>query len=222
MTEAIAEFFSNVFGDNVILATIIIAIIPMIELKGAIPFSMSKTFWDANALGTWAALGYGFLGSILIVPVLALVFKPIYNAIKDKKFFRAIVHFFVGGVEEKTQKTNEKTKQRSERAKFWLKVLAVFVFVAFPVPLTGVWTGTCFAILLGLNFWQTCLTVITGNFVCGLIVAFICAIFPNATAILLFVFIGLIVVLLLARVIVAVARRNKQKQEIESREENAE
>lgn len=213
MTEAIAEFFRNVFGDNVILATIIIAIVPMIELKGAIPFAMSEHLWGSNALATWPALGYSFLGSILIVPVLALVFKPIYNAIKDKKFFRAIVHFFVGGVEEKTDKTNQKTKEKSERAKLWLKILAVFLFVAFPVPLTGVWTGTCFAVLLGLNFWQACAVVISGNAVCGLIVAFVCSIFPNATIILLFVFIGLIVAALLVRTIIFFVRKHKQKQE---------
>jgi len=215
MTEAIAEFFRNIFGDNVILATIIIAIIPMIELKGAIPFAMSEELWGSNALATWPALGYSFLGSILIVPVLALIFKPIYNAIKDKKFFKGIVHFFVGGVEEKTDKTNQKTKERTQRAKFWLKMLAVFLFVAFPVPLTGVWTGTCFAILLGLNFWQACAVVISGNAVCGLIVTFVCAIFPNATAILLFVFIGLILVALLARTIIFFARKRKQQESVE-------
>ena len=216
MIQAIAEFFKNVFGDNVVLATIVIAIIPMIELKGAIPFAMSQELWGANALATWPALCYSFLGSILIVPVLALIFKPIYNAIKDKKFFKGIVHFFVGGVEEKTDKTNEKTKERSARARFWLKVLAVFLFVAFPVPLTGVWTGTCFAILLGLNFWQACLTVVGGNLVCGLIVTFVCSIFPNATTILLFVFVGLIVLALLVRTIIFILRKRKQKEQAEN------
>lgn len=219
MTQAIAEFFSKVFGDNVVLATIVIAIIPLIELKGAIPFAMSKAFWESNALSSWAALGYSFLGSMIIVPILALVFKPIYNALKDKKFFKSIIHFFVGGVERKTDDTNKKTQQKSALAGLWIKIVVVFLFVAFPVPLTGVWTGTCLAVLLGLNFWQTCLTVAAGNLICGLIMTFICSMFPAATTILLYVFLGIVVLALLVRTIIAIVRKKKEKSaKIESEE----
>jgi len=213
MTEAIAEFFGRLFGDNVIIATILVAIIPMIELKGAIPFGMSKSFWGEKALGSWSAFGCGFLGSILVVPILALIFKPIYNWMKDKKFFRSIVNFFTGDIEKRKEKTDEKSKERSERAKLWLKILTVFLFVAFPVPLTGVWTGTCFAVLLGLNFWQVCATVIAGNAVCGLIVTTLCTIFPNATTIFLYVFLAIIVLAFVIKLILHFVNRRRGKRE---------
>lgn len=215
MTQAIGEFFSRIFGDNAIVATIFIAIIPMIELKGAIPFGMSKGFWGEKALGSWTAFGYGFLGSILVVPILALIFKPIYNWLKDKRFFKAIVHFFTGDIERRTDKTNEKAKERSETKKLWIKIITVFLFVAFPVPLTGVWTGTCFAVLLGLNFWQTCATVIAGNAVCGLIVTTLCMVFPNATTIFLYVFLAIIVLAFLTKLIIHLVNRRKQKSDEE-------
>ena len=87
------------------------------------------------------------------------------------------------------------------------------MFVAFPVPLTGVWTGTCLAVLMGLNFWQTLLTVIIGNLICGLIVTFICLIFPQATTILLIVFLGLIVLALIVKIILHIIKNKKGEME---------
>ena len=221
MTEAIAEFFHKIFGDNAVLATILIAIVPLVEVKGAIPFGMSKSFWGTKALTSWQALGYSFLGSTIIVPILALVFKPIYNWLKDKKFFKSIIHFFTGDIEERTEKTEAKTKQKSKVLSIFLKMLTVFLFVAFPVPLTGVWTGTCFAVLLGLNFWQTCLSVILGNFVCSLIVTFICSIFPNATNILLYIFLAIILVAFIVKLILHFVKKHKKhKLEQSNNEEN--
>ena len=212
MLEFITDFFHNIFGNNVILATIVIAIVPLIELKGAIPFAMSVNMWGEHALNSVDAFLYAFLGSIIVVPILALIFKPIYNYIKDKKFFKSIVNFFVGDIKKKSENTDEKTKEKSERKKFWLKVLTVVLFVAFPVPLTGVWTGTCLAVLLGLNFWQTCITVIFGNAICGVIVAFVCAIFPSATNIILYVFLALILIALIVKIVLHIINKNKEQK----------
>ncbi len=211
MTAAITNFFHTVFGDNVWLATILIAIIPLIELKGAIPFAMSVAFWGERALNAWSALAFAYLGSIIIVPLLALIFRPIYHWLKTKKFFNRIMDFLVGGVATKSdQMAADPTVQaKSTTRRLWLKIMAVAVFVAFPVPLTGVWTGTCFAVLLGLNFWQTCVTVMVGNAVCGLIVAGVCSVFPQATNILLYVFLALVLVAVLVKVIMHIIKQKR-------------
>ena len=93
MTEAISTFVSELFKDNVVLATILIALIPLIELKGAIPFGMSVEFWGDAALKAWPAFFYAFLGGAIVTVILTFVFKPIYNAVKDKKFFKKIIEF---------------------------------------------------------------------------------------------------------------------------------
>ena len=69
MTEFIENIFSTIFGNNVILATILIALVPIIELKGAIPFSMSAEIWGNSALSLWPAFFCGLLGSCLVVPL---------------------------------------------------------------------------------------------------------------------------------------------------------
>ncbi len=208
--EAITNFFSSLFGDNAVLATILIAVVPMIELKGAIPFGMSKNFWT-KPLTSIEAFGYGFIGSILVVPILAIIFKPIYNYLKDKKFFNKIISFFTGSLQNKSAEMNLKTNNKTPIKSIILKMLSVFLFVAFPVPLTGVWTGTCLAVLLGLNFWQIMVSVITGNFVCGIIVTFVCNIFPNATNIILYVFIVIIILAFAIKLIFHFIKKKKDK-----------
>ena len=50
MAELIGSFFAGIFGTHSILATIIIAMVPIIELKGAIPIGMSVDYWGNYAL----------------------------------------------------------------------------------------------------------------------------------------------------------------------------
>ena len=40
MTEFIGEIFSKLFNDNSMLATILVSMVPIMELKGGIPFGM--------------------------------------------------------------------------------------------------------------------------------------------------------------------------------------
>ena len=52
-----------------------------------------------------------------------------------------------------------------------LKRLGVFLFVAIPLPMTGVWTGTAIAVFLNLKFKDAVLPVVIGNLVAGLIIS---------------------------------------------------
>lgn len=211
MTQAISQFFSTVFGDNVILATILIAMLPLIELKGAIPFAVSRAFWGNAALSVWQAFGYSLLGSCLIVPIWALIFLPFYKWIKNKKFFGKVANFFAGSAIDKSDKVNATTTSVGYKS-ILKKMFITCVFVAFPVPLTGVWTGTCLGLLLGLNYWQTLVSVIFGNVICGLIVAGVCMVFPNATNIILYIFLALVICLFIYKLIAHFIKQKKQKE----------
>lgn len=196
------EILSAIFGGHAILETICIAMLPLVELKGAIPLGIEA------GLVEWQAFWWALLGSSLVVPIVALLFRPIYLWLKDKKFFKSIVDFLVGDLAKRSDQIQTENQTKSVRRALWLKIFAVFLFVAFPVPGTGVWTGTCFAVLLGLNFWVTCVTVIAGNVVCGLFITFVCKIFPQLD-ILIIVFLLLIVVVLLTRAIIHAVRKRR-------------
>ncbi|MCM1404164.1 MAG: small multi-drug export protein [Prevotella sp.] len=205
------EILSTIFGSNSILGTILIAMLPLVELKGAIPLGVSTAIWGTSALNTWQAFAWALLGSSLVVPIIALLFRPLYQWMKTKRFFQVIVDFVVGDVAKRSDKVNAEAQTASARRGLWLKIMTIFLFVAFPVPLTGVWTGTCFAVLLGLNFWVTCATVMAGNAVCGVIVTFVCQVFPQITDILLIVFLLLIALAVVAKIILHVLKKRRAK-----------
>ncbi|MCI8555423.1 MAG: small multi-drug export protein [Clostridia bacterium] len=209
MTEAISKLFIDIFGSNTLLATFLIALIPVIELKGAIPFGMSKGFWGEFALSSWEALGIAFLGSTIVIPILALAIKPIYTWLDKYKFFHAIFCFFTDDLKN-TSQVIQNRQHKSQIRSTIIKIIYVVLFVTFPVPLTGVWSGTCLAILLGLNLWQTFLSVALGNFACGLIVTFVCMIFPTSTSIILYIFIGLLALILTIKLIIFFVKRKKK------------
>ena len=102
MTSFIHNIFANLFGNNIILATILIAILPVIELRGAIPFATNPGFWGNLTLNNWSAFFWSFLGSSAIVPIIALLFIPIINWLKNTKLFGKLATAIENRVKSKT------------------------------------------------------------------------------------------------------------------------
>ena len=211
MTELLSEFFVKVFGSNVELATVLISMIPIIELRGAIPFATNSGFWGSNTLNNWQALGWALLGSSVIVPIIALVFLPLINWLKKTKLFKKMAISIENKVKSHADSIVEK-KSNENKNLLWVKILGVFIFVAIPLPLTGVWTGTCVAVVLGLNYPITCLTVMLGNVGAGLIIALILEFFPWLNDYLFFIFIGIVLLFILYYLIVGKIKKHKAKQ----------
>ena len=240
MTQFIEQLFHNLFGGNVWLATILIAMVPVIELKGAIPFSMSAQIWGGEALGLFHAFLAGLVGSSLVVPVLVLLYKPIINLLKKTKLFRNLAQKIEERVNSKKRKVeqdisgendvkmsqnvnsngvkvpqnvNSNDVKMSQNVNSLKKrIAAVFVFVALPFPFTGVWTGACLAVALGLNFWQATTTVVLGNVVAGAIIAFVSWLFGDATLIFFYAFLAFILAGILFFAIRAIVRKHKAKR----------
>lgn len=211
MTEFISDFLANVFDGNAVLATILISIIPLIELKGAIPFGMSKEFWLNNSLTAWQATGCSVLGGFAITVILAIIFKPIYNWLKDKKFFKGIINFLTASAKKKSNELQAEQEKVRKKNSTLIKFITTLIFVAIPVPGTGVYTGTVLAVMLGLDFPLTILSVTIGNFIAGLIIMFICSIFPDFTNIIFWIFVLFILVFLVYRTFVHFIRKRNEE-----------
>ena len=138
MTEAIHEIFKNIFGNNVELATILLSMLPIIELRGGIPFGMDKSLWGDVALSSWGAFGYSFLGSSLVVPVLALLFLPIINWLKKTKLFKNLATSIENMIKKKSDKIEadankdvvevEGEKNKKFNKQYFIKLFGVFIF----------------------------------------------------------------------------------------------
>lgn len=209
MVEILGSFFSMIFGNNVRVATTIISMFPIIELKGAIPVGVSQEFWGDNALSELQSFGYSLFGSCVVVPIIALVFIPIINYMKSTKTFKKIALVIEGKVSKSRDKIQIISKDGGVSKKNTiLKMLGVFLFVSFPIPLTGVWTGTCIAVSLGLKFWQIVISCILGNVVAGIFVMFVCSAFPQFTSIIFLIVLAIVIVLFML-LLVKIFRRKK-------------
>lgn len=212
MTELIHNIFSTIFGNNVILATILIAMIPIIELRGAIPFATNPGFWGNLTMNNWTAFGWSLLGSSAIVPLIALMSIPMINWLKRTKLFGKLAQAIENRIKNKASNIDgAEQKDKRFSKSYWKKMLGVFIFVAIPLPMTGVWTGTCVALFIGLDFVSTCLSVISGNIVAGLIITLILEFFPWLNDKLFYIFLILIAIFVLYELIKFLITRKKDK-----------
>jgi len=230
MTEFIGEIFSKIFNDNVMLATMFVSMVPIMELKGGIPFGMSEAFWGAKALGRWRAFWWAYIGCCAVSVVLYFAFIPIMKLLRKTKIFKGLANYIDRRINKQSLKIenvnnssdvemiasdNKKTIApggiKQSKKQVFVKMFGVFVFVAIPLPLTGVWIGTCLAVVLGLNFWQTVVATCLGNLIAGIIISTICVIFPSFTHWLIYIFLILVVIVLIVEIIKNKTIKNNKK-----------
>ncbi|MEG1581698.1 MAG: small multi-drug export protein [Clostridia bacterium] len=213
MTAAIEQFFANAFGSNVWIAVILIAMIPIVELRGAIPFALSTAFWGANALTWYEAWIYSVIGSTIPALIIVPLLVPVFNVMKKSKWFSKIVSLF----DKKFKKQSDKielnadtieNKKKTDIKKF----LGVMFFVAVPFPLTGAWTGSAVSAYLNMGFVRGVSAVVLGNIIAGGIMSLLCVVFKGYEDIILYVFFALIVIVLLTALVVKLIKDRKNKK----------
>lgn len=144
------------------LLTIIISMVPIIELRGAIPiavFSFQLTYFEAFILGV--------IGNCIPIFFIVKYIKPLFNFFGRFKPFRIIIDFA-------TEKANKKIAEnpKLQTATFF----ALYVFVAIPLPVTGAWTGSLIANFLDLPPKKAFLPLALGVFTAGIIILTLTAI----------------------------------------------
>ena len=209
-------FISNLIG-NEYLATLIMSFFPLIELKGAIIYA-----WES--LGFIVAFLLSYAGSTLISFPVFFLFKPVLNLLKKIKIFNKfalkVENYFEKKAQETERKSSESRLAKNDRSTY-IKKLGVFIFVAIPLPMTGVWTGTAIAVFLGLKFKDFIMPITMGNLVAGLLVSglsALCTVIGIDLDLVLLVFFALAVVLLILTIIKISISKPKT---IDKKEENA-
>lgn len=152
MIEATVEFLQK-FIDNEYILLFVLSIIPLVEMRGSIILSGGMQINHFLAFLTCASAS-----SMVSLPLL-LLFRPIMNALKRTKLFKPLALSLEETIETKAQ-TVEDGKKRGLNNMYW----TLFAFVSIPLPLTGVWTGSCVAAFLGLKYWKAVGFIIAGNF----------------------------------------------------------
>jgi uncharacterized membrane protein len=207
------EFISNLIGNDKI-ATVVMSLVPMIELKGGIVFARGA------GLDFLISFLLAYLGSTIVFIPIYFLLRPILNLMKKIAWFNKLAckveSYFEKKANETMEKQNEKAKNQQTKRKRGLsetalKQIGVFIFIAIPLPLTGIWTGTAIAVFLNLKFKDVILPALLGNLVAGLIISGLSALFLAIWTIeaLDYVLYGLFVLalILLAITIIKIAKQ---------------
>lgn len=143
------------------LWVLFISMVPLIELRGAIPAS------QAMQLPLLQAYIVSIIGNMLPVPVIYLFARKVLIWGSDKKYTAKFFSYCI----EKGEKGGEKLKETAGNGLF----IALCIFVAIPLPGTGAWTGTLAASFLDMGFKKSVIAVLFGVLFAGLIMGAISA-----------------------------------------------
>jgi len=142
---------------------IIIAMIPFIELRGTI------LLWAAEDAGiTFVGFPYpegwpliyivSVIGNMIPIPLILLFFPWVERKLRRWKTFNRFFDWLFARTRRKTGKSVEKYEE-----------LALLLFVAIPLPVTGAWTGSLVSYLFGLNKLKSLFFIFIGVLMAGAI-----------------------------------------------------
>lgn len=135
------------------LVVLIIAALPIFELRGALPVAINLFHFP-----WYYALPLAIIGNLLPVPVILLFLDAISRCLSKVGFFDRFLRWLF----EQTRK-RVGVIERYER-------IGLALFVAIPLPFTGAWTGSLIAVLSGLKFKHAMLSIFIGILIAGIIV----------------------------------------------------
>lgn len=217
MADSVINFFRELLNND-ILTIFIISMVPIVELRGAIPVAIEM------GLSWYEAFGYAFLGSIIVAPILLLILMPILRAMKKIKVFRGLANAVEKLFQSKAESVRKKAnKADGKKTEDFIKMMGVFLFVAIPLPLTGVWTGTAVAVFLGLGFWKSLCSVAVGNISAGLIMTGLSLLFKDNLNMFLTIFMAVVLGVLVLEIIYLVIKsqiKKKKQKQLETEENN--
>lgn len=147
-----------------ILVVFFVSMVPLIELRGAIPIGVALGL----ELPEWAILLIALVGNIVPVPFIYLFARKVLNWGKGCKWrpFKKFCDFCL----TKGEKAGHKLMKTAGK---YGTFVALFLFVAIPIPGTGAWTGTLAASILNLDFKKAIVAITLGVLAAGIIMLLI-------------------------------------------------
>lgn len=148
----LADIF-NIFPPEI--ATVLIAMLPIAELRGSIPIAL--TVYDLDIV--WAYV-LSVIGNIIPAIFLLWLLGPVSGYLMQR--FKCAEKFF-------SWLFNRTRHKFTGKYEYWGQ-LALTVFVAIPLPVTGVWTGAVAAFLFGIPKKNSLALIAMGSMIAGVVV----------------------------------------------------
>ncbi len=153
MREAIIEWVDALPGP---LAVVVLAMVPIIELRGAIP--VGRGLFE---MGGFEAYWWSVLGNLVPVPFILWLLPPVAGwAERHWPLLHRVIDRLSGH-------TERRHSRRFER----LRDLALITFVAIPLPVTGAWSGSLAAYVFGVRRGRALALIAVGVLIAGVLVS---------------------------------------------------
>lgn len=134
--------------------TILVSMIPVVELRGGIPFGV------AAGLPVWAAFIAAIIGNLIPVPFIIVYIRRIFQWMRRHM---PKLNSMVDRLERKAHLKGQRVTK--------YKYLGLMLFVAIPLPGTGAWTGSLAAAFLDMPLRKAIPSVVAGVLIAGLAIS---------------------------------------------------
>ena len=139
------------------LSVFLIAMSPLAELRGALPLAI-----NVYHMSWWQAYGLAVLGNLAVVPILPLGLRWAMRMISRVGVGRKFSNWLTLYAQRRGR-----TVKRYER-------FGLMALVAIPLPVTGAWSGSLIASVLGMGFREAFIPISLGVLIAGVIVTCLC------------------------------------------------
>ena len=136
------------------LLTMLVSMVPVIELRGGIPFGVTA------GLPVWMAMLAAIIGNLIPVPFIIVYIRRIFQWMR-----RRMPRF--GGMIDKLEAKAHLKGQKVQKYQYF----GLALFVAIPLPGTGAWTGALAAAFLDMRLRKALPSIVAGVAVAGVVVS---------------------------------------------------
>lgn len=143
------------------LITFLVSMVPIVELRGAIPIAVGM---GASLLPAYVI---AVIGNMVPVPFIFFFARKLLVWGSEKPIIGGFFRFCL----KKGEAGGAKLQAKAGQGLF----LALLLFVGIPLPGTGAWTGTLAASILNMDFKKSVLAVVLGVLLAGIIMGLVSA-----------------------------------------------
>lgn len=136
-----------------VLITLFLSMLPVSELRGAIPYGIIK------GLPLWKVLTVSICGNLIPVIPLYFFLDKLLVFISKYRWGRKFKNYLISHA-----------KSKSKIIEVY-KTIGLAIFVGIPLPITGAWTGTIASVFLRLKFKYYITGIISGVLIAAFIVS---------------------------------------------------
>ena len=139
---------------KIFLSTILMAMVPVIELRGAIPFGV------AAGITVQQALTCAIIGNLIPIPFILLFLRKVFLWMRK----------ISPGFENLVEKLESRAKSKKGIVDKY-EIIGLIILVAIPLPGTGAWTGALVATVLDIRMRRALPAITVGVIIAGILVS---------------------------------------------------